>query len=272
MARCYWNDAQMAMGARRGVWYSAAAMGARTNSTALVFGATGYTGSAVVKHWAAIGQAVAHVRPDSRQLAKHVANFQQYGARVEQVPWQEDAIADLVARTAPSVVFSLLGTTRTRAKTELPEADKSDPYAAVDERLTLQVVRAVVARAPAALFVYLSALGVSENSQNRYLLARYRVEKELTDSGLRCIVARPAFVTGSDRAEFRVGERTIAVATDGILDALASTGVSGLKSLRNKFASLTGDELARALVSLARTPPRDREVFPDVLRKRAASG
>jgi uncharacterized protein YbjT (DUF2867 family) len=247
-------------------------MGERASNTALVFGATGYTGNAVVKHWAGVGAVVAHVRPDSKHLAKHVANFQQCGARVEQVPWEDDAIADLVERTAPSVVFSLLGTTRARAKTELSEPDKLDPYAAVDERLTLQVLRAVVAKAPGALFVYLSALGVSESSQNRYLLARYRVEKELAESGLRCIVARPAFVTGSDRAEFRMGERAIAVATDGILEALARTGVGGLKSLRNKFSSLTGDELARALVSLAQTPPREREVFPDALRKRAAVG
>jgi uncharacterized protein YbjT (DUF2867 family) len=246
-------------------------MGARASNTALVFGATGYTGNAVVKHWSAIGNAVAHVRPDSRHLAKHVANFQQCGAKVEQVPWEEGAIFDLVERVAPSVVFSLLGTTRARAKTELSDSDKADPYAAVDERLTLQVLRAVVAKAPTALFVYLSALGVSETSQNSYLLARYRVEKELADSGLRCIVARPAFITGTDRAEFRMGERAVAVAADGILGALARTGVHGLKNLRNKFASLTGDELARALVSLARKPPREREVFPDVLRKHAVS-
>lgn len=247
-------------------------MGPHTSNTALVFGATGYTGSEVVKHWAAIGSVVAHVRPDSKQLAKHIAKFQQYGARVAQVPWEDNAIADLVERTAPSVVFALLGTTRSRAKTELADADKSDPYAAVDERLTLQVIRAVVARAPAALFVYLSALGVSGGSQNQYLLARYRVEQELAGSSLRYVVARPAFITGSDRAEFRLGERAAAIATDGILDALAWTGVRGLKSLRNKFASLTGDELARALVSLAQRPPPGREVFPDDLRKRAASG
>lgn len=247
-------------------------MGARASNTALVFGATGYTGNAVVKHWAPLGEVVAHVRPDSKQLVKQVTKFQEYGARVEQAPWRDDAIADLVARVEPSVVFSLLGTTRARAKMELVEPDQADPYAAVDERLTLQVLRAVVAHAPAALFVYLSALGVSENSQNRYLLARHRVEQELASSGLRYIVARPAFITGSDRAEFRMGERVIAVATDGILDALAFTGVQGLKNLRNKFASLSGDELARALVSLAQSPPRNREVFPDDLRERAAGG
>lgn len=246
-------------------------MGARASNTALVFGATGYTGNAVVKRWATLGPVVAHVRPDSKHLTKHVANFQECGARVAQVPWEQDAISELVADTAPSVVFSLLGTTRARAKTELAESDRSDPYAAVDERLTLQVLRAVVGKAPSALFVYLSALGVSENSQNSYLAARFRVERELTDSGLRYLIARPAFVTGRDRAEFRMGERAIAVATDGILDALARTGVGGLKSLRNKFASLTGDELARALVSLAQAPLREREVFPDDLRRAATA-
>lgn len=247
------------------------AMGEQAGNTALVFGATGYTGNAVVKHWAAVGDVVAHVRPNSKHLATHLDAFSRCGARVEQVPWQDDAIADLVARTAPSAVFSLLGTTRARAKTELETSDRADPYAAVDERLTLMVLHAVAKHAPTALFVYLSALGVSERSQNRYLLARHHVEQELAASGLRYIVARPALVTGSDRAEFRMGERVIAVATDGILDALAFTGVRGLANLRNKFASLTGDELARALVSLAQNPPREHEVYPDTLRERAAT-
>lgn len=272
-------------------------MGSRASSTALVFGATGYTGSAVVKRWAAVNGAavnstsgntasvnnatsgsatgsavIAHVRPNTKNLAERIAKFEQWGARVEQVPWEDDAIRELVARSAPSVVFSLLGTTRARAKSELTGADQSDPYAAIDERLTLQVLRAVVAAAPGALFIYLSALGVSEGTENRYLLARYHVERALAASGLRYIVARPAFVTGSDRAEFRIGERVIAVAADGILDALALTGVGGLKGLRNKFSSLTGGELARALVSLAQSPPKDREVFPDELRRRTAAG
>ncbi len=237
--------------------------------TALVFGATGYTGNAVVKRWAAIGPVFAHVRPDSKALAQQSSAFEQSGAHVEQVPWQDAAISELVARVQPSVVFSLLGTTRSRAKADLPSEDQADPYAAVDERLTLMAARAVAAHAPQALFVYLSALGVSGNTTNRYLLARQRVEQHLAQSGLRYVVARPAFVTGSDRNEFRLGERALATVSDGVFNALAFTGVGALRSLRDKFSSLTGDELARALVSLATNPPSSREIFPDELRRRA---
>lgn len=244
-------------------------MGSDGKSTALVFGATGYTGSAVVQHWAKVGNVVAHVRPDSRKLAEHVAHFEHLGARVERVPWEAAALGELVQRTTPNVVFSLLGTTRARAKIELVTEDNADPYAAVDERLTLMALHAVRAHAPRALFVYLSALGVSGGTQNRYLLARHHVEQHLAVSGLRYVVARPAFVTGSDRAEFRLGERVVAVTADSVLNALAFTGVGALRQLRDKFASLTGDELGRALVSLGQSPPKHREVFPDELRRRA---
>lgn len=244
-------------------------MGEGDRNTALVFGATGYTGNAVVQHWSKVGSVVAHVRPDSRKLAEHVANFERLGARVEQVPWEPAAIGELVARTSPKVVFSLLGTTRARAKIELSTSDNADPYAAIDERLTLMTLHAVRAHAPRALFVYLSALGVSGSTQNQYLLARHHVEQHLAVSELRYVVTRPAFVTGTDRAEFRLGERVAAVAADGVLSALAFTGVGALRQLRNKFASLTGDELGRALVSVATSPPKDSEVFPDELRRRA---
>lgn len=247
-------------------------MGEGGRNTALVFGATGYTGNAVVRHWAKVGGVVAHVRPDSPKLADQVANLEGLGARVERVPWEPAAIGELVTRAAPKVVFSLLGTTRARAKVELSTNDNADPYAAIDERLTLMALHAVRDHAPRALFVYLSALGVSGNTQNQYLLARHHVEQHLAVSELRYIVARPAFVTGTDRAEFRLGERVAAVTADGVLAALAFTGVGALRQLRNKFASLTGDELGSALVSLAQSPPKDSEVFPDELRRRASRG
>lgn len=237
--------------------------------TALVFGATGYTGNAVVRRWTPHGPVIAHVRPDSKSSSQNATSFAQCGAQVEQVPWQDAAIEELVQRTQPFVVFSLLGTTRARAKADLSQQDQDDPYAAVDERLTLMAARATHKYAPQALFVYLSALGVSGNTTNRYLLARYHVEEYLRASGLKHVIARPAFVTGSDRTDFRPGERALAVTTDVVFDALAFTGIGALRALRDKFASLTGDELASALVSLAVAPPPNPEVFPDELRRRA---
>lgn len=240
-----------------------------SRDVALVFGATGYTGTAVVKHWAGRGPVFAHVRPESKSLGQHGDLFEQPGVHVERVPWEDAAIGELVARTQPSVVFGLLGTTRARAKQELTPSDRDDPYAAVDERLTLMAARAVQAFAPHALFVYLSALGVTGNTSNRYILARHRVEQYLAQSPLRYVIARPALITGSDRGEFRLGERALAVVSDGVFDALAFTGIGALRTLREKFSSLTGDELGRALVSLGQSPPAEREVYPDELRRRS---
>jgi uncharacterized protein YbjT (DUF2867 family) len=240
-----------------------------SRNVALVFGATGYTGTAVVNHWAKEGQVFAHVRPESTSLGRHADIFEQPEVHVERVPWEDAAIGELVARTQPTVVYGLLGTTRARAKQDLTPSDRTDPYAAVDERLTLMAVRAVQTFAPEALFVYLSALGVTANTSNRYLLARHRVERYLAQSPLRHVIARPAFITGSDRDEFRLGERALAVVTDGVFDALALTGIGALRTLRDKFSSLTGDELGRALVSLGQSPPTEREVYPDELRRRS---
>ena len=60
-------------------------------------------------------------------------------------------------------------------------------------------------------------------------------------------------------------ERIGAIVTDGLLGALAAVGVSGL---RDRFASLTGDTLARALVAAALDPEQEGATLepPDLRR------
>lgn len=242
----------------------------KAGPTALVFGATGYTGAAVVRRWVASGPVVAHIRPGSASGPGCQAEFEAIGAQVRVVPWEPAALTALVGEVKPDVVFSLLGTTRARAKDDLAPDQQANPYQAVDERLSIMAATAVKQAAPAARFIYLSALGVNKQTRNSYLKARLHVEQALSELGLKHVVARPAFISGPDRNEFRLGERVAARALDGALGLAALTGLRGLRELRHSYASLSGDELAAALVAIAQDNHGNSEVLPAELRQYAA--
>jgi uncharacterized protein YbjT (DUF2867 family) len=219
---------------------------------AFVAGATGYTGRALVRVLRERGhEVVAHVRPDSPALERWREQFTSFGARLDSSPWQPDAITGALAALAPTHVFALLGTTRKRMRDGRDAPGVATSYEAVDYGLTALLLRATVAAAPAARFIYLSSLGASERG-NAYMRARGRVERELRESGLSWIVARPSFVTGEDREEPRPAERVAAIVADAFLKGAAALGMTGPA---RKYASMTGVTLARALASLAADAP-----------------
>ena len=211
------------------------------NSLAFVAGATGYTGAALVARLRQLGTpTIAHVRPDSPGVETWRARFEALGAEVDTTPWSLDALTARLASTRPAVVFALLGTTRKRAARE-PGAT----YERVDYGLTRLLMDACVAAGCAPRFVYLSALGVGPQARGAYLQVRHRMETELRASGLPWTIARPAFITGPDRAERRVGERlgaTLSQAFFALTDALGA-------NLDSRYGAMTADQLARALVA-----------------------
>jgi nucleoside-diphosphate-sugar epimerase len=217
---------------------------------AFVAGATGYTGRELVRVLRARGAGVtAHVRPDSPRLAEWRQRFQAFGADVDATPWQPDLLRATLERVRPTHVFALLGTTRTRARTEGTTAAAA--YESIDYGLTALLLAATRAAAPDARFIYLSAAGASERG-NAYLRVRGRLERELRASGLSWISARPAFVTGADREESRPAERAASFAIDV---ALAAASRMGLRPLADRWRSLTGAQLAEALARLAEGAP-----------------
>ncbi len=233
--------------------------------TAFVAGATGYAGREVIAELRRRGVVTAaHVRPGSRELSSWRDRFTALGAEVDTTPWEATAIAATLARTRPDFVFALLGTTRSRAARERLD----DPYERVDYGMTEQLRRGAVAAGAGSRFVYLSAIGADERSRNKYLEVRGRLERQLLEGPLPYLIARPAFVSGTDRDESRPAERIAARLTDGVLGALAAIGVRGP---RDRYGTLTGGELARALVAIALGDRRGREVA-DVARLRAAAG
>jgi nucleoside-diphosphate-sugar epimerase len=218
---------------------------------AFVAGATGYTGRAVVQELTRRGvECIAHVRPDSSQLEEWRRRFTAMGATFDCTPWGDAEFEAVMRHYKPQYCFALLGTTKRRARQARRQGGR-DSYETVDYLLTSIALRATRRMSPAAKFVYLSAVGVHEGARNAYLEVRARVEAELVRSGLRFIIARPALITGEDREENRPAERVVAKVADW---ALRTASLAGWSSLHQRFATLTGPQLGRALVNAALDP------------------
>jgi len=216
--------------------------------SALVFGATGLTGRHVVLELVRRGvPVVAHVRPDSPHADAWPARFGP-GAQVDRSAWTADAIAALVQRVRPTLVFLLLGTTQARASKE-GLGRGAAAYDAVDVQLTERVIDACRPLGRGSRLVYLSSAGAG-NGSGAYLAARRRVEEKLAASGLPFTIARPSFIVG-DRDEPRRSEQLGAPLADG---ALALLGALGGRSLAARYRSITGAALAASLVRLSEDP------------------
>lgn len=221
-----------------------------------VAGATGYTGRAVVRRAVREGcRTVAHVRPGSSSLDRLCAEFTDGGVQVEVTPWEPDAMRRSLEKIRPTVIFSLLGTTAKRAKREGMEATQG--YERIDYGLSVMLMDAAVATESTARFVYLSAIGVSQNSRNPYMAVRWRAEQHLRGTGLPFTIVRPSFISGSDREESRPMERLGATVVDGLLSVV---GALGAHELRDRYASLDADALARGMLRAALDPAFENAV------------
>lgn len=225
---------------------------------AFVAGATGYTGREVVRALRDRDvETVAHVRPDSPRLSEWRQRFEGWGARVDDTPWEPAALARTLGGLHPAQIFALLGTTRARGKRAAKEGRGRETYETVDYGLTAMLLAAAAALEPRPRFVYLSAVGVSESTRNDYMRARARLEAELRRSGLPHTIVRPSFITGSDR-EGRAGERAAAAVTDVLVTMV---GAVGARRARDRFKSMTGAELAEAMVRAALDPACDGRIL-----------
>lgn len=214
--------------------------------TALVAGATGFVGRAVVPALVARGEkTIAHVRPDSARLGEWRERFGAMGATVDASPWEPGALADAMRTAGVTHVFCLIGTTRGRAKAD---GVAGNIYDAVDYGLTKLLVDAAVASGTKPRFVYLSSVGASTTATSAYLKARGRAEDVVRASGLPWVIARPSVITGEGRDDERPAERAAGVMIDGVLSV---AGLLGARRLRARYRSTTPDVLAAALVRLA---------------------
>jgi uncharacterized protein YbjT (DUF2867 family) len=229
---------------------------------AFVAGATGYTGRFVVEGLRKLGiETYAHVRPDSKELARWQDEFGAMGAKVDSTPWEQDAMTARVRAISPTLVFALLGTTKKRAKRAAAAgADRQgESYDAVDYGLTILLLEAVRLAGLQPRFVYLSSVGVSSKpSPSPYLDARRRVEERLSASTVPYTIARPSFIHGTDRDEARPAETLLAKVTDA---AVAFAGTLGAAELRERYRSTDGRGLATNLVMVALEPAAENTII-----------
>lgn len=224
---------------------------------ALVTGATGYTGREVVRRLCAGGaRVVAHVRPGSEAALRWEEAFRTWGAEVVEAPWEQAALRDLIASVQPDAIFSLIGTTKRRARRE---GLQGDIYRSVDLGLNERLIDAAVEAGSRARFVYLSSLGADVASPNAYLAARGKTEERLRESGLPFAIARPSFIHGPGRDRPRLGEALAAAIVDA---ALAVVGALGAGKLRERYRSIDNVGLAAALIRLAFAPGAEGKVHP----------
>ena len=85
------------------------------------------------------------------------------------------------------------------------------------------------------------------------------------DGPLPYVIARPSFISGPDRDEFRLGERLGAVVSDALL---AVAGLFGAKRLAARYRSTTPAILGEALVRAALEPEGNRVLESEELRAR----
>jgi uncharacterized protein YbjT (DUF2867 family) len=222
--------------------------------TAFVLGATGLVGREVVRQLCARGQKpIAHVRPDSKQLADWQQRFDTLGAAVDTTPWDATALAARLRGAQPAQIYILIGTTRSRARAD---GVAGNIYEAIDFGLTKLTVDAAVASGLRPRIIYLSSVGADPSARSAYLAARGRAEQAVMSAGLPWVIARPSLITG-ERDDPRAGERSFAVIGDGLL---AFAGALGGKKLRDKYRSTSGEILASALIRLGEAPEHDRIV------------
>lgn len=213
------------------------------SKTAFVAGSTGYVGQAVVAELRSRDiQCIAHIRPQSSRLERLGPHFESLGAQVESTPWEILALQKTLQRGQVSHVFCLIGTTRKQAGAE---GVQGNIYEQVDLRLTEALVGAAKNSEIQPRFIYLSSIGAKADAKSKYLQARGKAEATLKLSGLSYVIARPSFITGSGRDEFRPLERMSASLSDGVL-GLAS--LFGAKKLKRKYESSSAGLLARRLV------------------------
>jgi uncharacterized protein YbjT (DUF2867 family) len=231
-----------------------------TSRVAWIAGATGYTGRELVAHARSAGARVhAHVRPDSPRLAAHQRRFEdELGAHVERTPWEPDALREALARTQPSEVYALLGTTKARARAAAKAGAPPADYAAIDVGLTLMLLDACSAAGIRPRFIYLSSLGAQTDASSAYMSARGQVEDAIRASGLPYTIVRPSFISGPDRDERRLGERFGATLSDAVLGVI---GALGGGRVRDRYRSIDAAALARAMVELAADPNAVNQVI-----------
>ena len=194
------------------------------STDAMLIGATGLVGGAVVAH--------AGDRPLILIARRLVANLPPHYVQHVAPPGDWPAI---IATARPATLICCLGTT-------IRQAGSQAAFRAVDHDLVLAAAGAA-RRAGTAHMIVVSAVGASAKSRNFYLRTKGEAEDDLAALGFdRLDILRPGLLMGERQGPPRLGEG-IAMAAAPFTDAL-------LHGSLRRYRSIPADVVAKAIVAL----------------------
>jgi uncharacterized protein YbjT (DUF2867 family) len=194
-------------------------------SEALIVGATGLIGRAVIKAFGKQGVTIVTRRP-VEGLAPHHAEILAPPDR-----WRE-----IIAAEKPDVLVCCLGTT-------IRQAGSQAAFRAVDHDLILVAARGARQGGTPHMIV-VSSVGASAKAGNFYLRTKGETEEGLRALGFaRLDLVRPGLLLGERPGPPRLGER-LAIIAAPLADAL-------LHGSFRRYRSIQGATVAAAIVALA---------------------
>jgi uncharacterized protein YbjT (DUF2867 family) len=199
--------------------------------TALVAGATGMVGTLLLRQLAA-GNDYAEVRVLGRRQPA------QEHPRFRFVATDFSDLDTLGAALSADDVFCCLGTT-------IRKAGSQPAFERVDYHMVVDLARAA-RKAGAKRFLVVSSVGASERSPAFYSRVKGRMEQAVAAVGFEAVhIVRPSLLLG-DRTERRPGEKLAQLAAP-LLSPLLHGPLA-------KYRAVDGNEVATALITLARSP------------------
>ena len=194
-------------------------------SDALIVGATGLIGSAVIEAFGSKGVTVVARRPVEGLAPHHAERI----ASPENWP-------DILAAEKPAVLICCLGTT-------IRQAGSQAAFRAVDHDLILATARGARQGGTAQMIV-VSSVGASAKAGNFYLRTKGETEDGLRALGFeRLDLIRPGLLLGARPGPLRLGEGLATIAAP-LADAL-------LHGSFRRYRSIQGATVAAAIVKLA---------------------
>lgn len=192
---------------------------------ALIVGATGMVGRAVIQHFGSTSVTVLARRAVDGLASHH-----------KQIVAPSERWADIIAAERTAVLISCLGTT-------IRQAGSQAAFRAVDHDLVLAAARGARTGGTPHL-IAVSSVGAAANSANFYLRTKGQTEDDLVALGFdRLDLIRPGLLRGERPGPQRLGEGLATVAAP-LTDAL-------LHGRFRRYRSISGDHVAAAIVALA---------------------
>ncbi|NYF34217.1 NAD-dependent dehydratase [Sphingopyxis sp. JAI108] len=192
---------------------------------ALIVGATGMVGRAVIDHFGSAPVTILARRPVAGLAPHH-----------KELVAPPERWADIIAAEKPAILISCLGTT-------IRQAGSQAAFRAVDHDLVLAAARGARAGGTPHMIV-VSSVGAAAKSGNFYLRTKGQTENDLVALGFdRLDLIRPGLLRGERPGPQRLGEGLATIAAP-LTDAL-------LHGRFRRYRSISGDKVAAAIVALA---------------------